>query len=47
MTDPVCKMSIDLKEARWRREYKGEVYYFCSEHCLKAFVDNPEKYVKK
>jgi YHS domain-containing protein len=45
--DPVCKMSIDPKKARLKREYKGETYYFCSEYCMKVFEDNPAKYVGK
>ena len=43
--DPVCGMEIDSKEATGTSEYQGETYYFCSEHCKKAFDKEPEKYV--
>ena len=28
--DPVCKMELEEKEARFKSEYKGETYYFCA-----------------
>lgn len=43
--DPVCGMEIDPKEAAGTSEYHGQTYYFCSEHCKKAFDKEPEKYV--
>lgn len=40
--DPVCGMeaSGDL----FRADHKGKSYYFCSDHCLKQFVANPDNY---
>jgi YHS domain-containing protein len=35
-TDPVCRMKVDRAKAV-AREFAGETYYFCSEHCLHAF----------
>jgi YHS domain-containing protein len=35
-TDPVCGMKVDRKKAVVK-EFGGETYYFCSEHCLHAF----------
>ncbi len=43
--DPVCEMEIDPKEAAGKSEYNGQTYYFCSEHCKKAFDKEPEKFV--
>ncbi|MHA1505864.1 MAG: YHS domain-containing protein [Candidatus Asgardarchaeia archaeon] len=44
--DPVCGMEVDEETAELKSEYMGKVYYFCSEHCKKAFDENPSKYVK-
>ena len=43
--DPVCGMEVgDVKKAA-SEEYKGKVYYFCSEHCKKTFKKDPSSYV--
>ncbi|MHA1608161.1 MAG: YHS domain-containing protein [Candidatus Freyarchaeota archaeon] len=26
--DPVCKMEVDKRTAKWKSEYKGRTYYF-------------------
>ena len=44
--DPVCKMDVDEQKAAATAEYKGETYYFCAPGCKKAFLDDPEKYLK-
>jgi len=44
--DPVCKMKVEEKKAAATAEYKGKTYYFCAPGCKKAFVANPEKYLK-
>jgi len=44
--DPVCKMVVDEKTAKWKSEYKGEIYYFCAPGCKKRFDDNPDKFLK-
>ena len=33
--DPICKMDVDEKSARWVSEYKGKKYYFCAPGCKK------------
>ena len=44
--DPVCNMDVtDTKKAP-SEEYKGKVYYFCSEHCKNAFKKDPASYIK-
>jgi len=43
--DPVCGMEIEPKTAEYKIRYKGEVYYFCAESCLRNFSENPENYL--
>lgn len=43
--DPVCGMSVETATAK-QTEYQGRTYYFCSLMCLKAFEDDPERYLK-
>ena len=43
--DPVCKMEVDEKTAKFTNEHKGETYYFCAPGCKKAFEENPEECV--
>lgn len=43
--DPVCKMTVDEKTAKFKSEYKGKTYYFCAPGCKKAFEENPEDYM--
>ncbi|MBE0427697.1 MAG: heavy metal translocating P-type ATPase [Nitrospirae bacterium] len=42
--DPVCGMKFDPKKTELKYKYKEKTYYFCSEHCLNKFSENPEKY---
>src|SRR4051812_18487304 len=39
-TDPSCGMRVDRRKAI-RREFGGETFYFCSEHCLHAYELEP------
>ena len=43
--DPVCKMKVDEKKAKFKSEYQGKAYYFCSAQCKKELEENPKKYV--
>ena len=43
--DPVCKMDVNEKDAKWKTEYKGQTYYFCAPGCKIAFEENPDKYL--
>lgn len=45
--DPVCKMTVDEKTAKFRSEYKEKTYYFCAPGCKKKFDTDPEKYSKE
>ncbi|RJQ52426.1 MAG: heavy metal translocating P-type ATPase [Nitrospiraceae bacterium] len=43
--DPVCKMTIDKKDAAGSSEYKGSVYYFCAPVCKEKFDKDPESFL--
>jgi Cu+-exporting ATPase len=45
-TDPICGMTVDPKSAAGTHEYNGHTYYFCSQHCLAKFREDPERFVK-
>jgi len=40
--DPVCGMKVDRAKAV-RKDFGGETFYFCSEHCLHAFEADPAR----
>jgi len=45
VTDPVCKMVIEDKDAVATSLYNGKTYYFCSIPCKKDFDNDPESYL--
>jgi len=45
--DPVCGMTIDPAKSAGKSNYKGQTYYFCSDHCKRTFDANPEAALKK
>lgn len=45
VTDPVCKMTIEDKDAAATSEYKGATYYFCSNNCRSKFEADPESFI--
>jgi Cu+-exporting ATPase len=46
VVDPVCKMTIEEKDAVGTSTYKGTTYYFCSGVCKEDFDKNPETFLK-
>lgn len=46
VVDPVCKMEIYEKTAKYKSEYQGKTYYFCAEMCKNAFDEKPNKYIQ-
>jgi len=42
--DPICRMTVDERTAKFKSEYKGKTYYFCAPGCKKKFDADPEKY---
>jgi len=45
-TDPVCKMQVDEKTARWKSVYRGKEYFFCAPGCKSTFDKNPGRFVQ-
>ena len=45
VTDLVCKMTIEDKDAAATSTFKGTTYYFCSKPCKEDFDKDPESYV--
>ena len=43
--DPICKMEVDEKKAKFTSTYKGKKFYFCAPACKKAFDENPENFL--
>jgi Cu+-exporting ATPase len=46
MKDPICQMNVTAETAAGSHEHKGQVYYFCSKHCLERFRSEPEKFLQ-
>ncbi len=42
--DPVCGMEVEASEAAAKEEFAGRTYYFCSEHCHRKFLEEPNRY---
>ena len=45
LTDPVCGMTVEEKDAAATSEYKGATYHFCSEACKQKFDNDPEAFI--
>jgi Cu+-exporting ATPase len=45
--DPVCGMTVDPTSAAGSFEHNGQTYYFCSQHCLHKFREDPERYLSR
>ena len=43
--DPVCKMTVEERNAAASSLYKGTTYHFCSKACKKGFDENPESFI--
>jgi Cu+-exporting ATPase len=46
MIDPICGMEVEPNKAAGKHEYNGQPYYFCSNHCLAKFKEDPKKFLK-
>ena len=42
--DPVCGMELDEASANARLNWDGTRLLFCSEGCLRRFVEDPDRY---
>ena len=45
LIDPVCGMKIPPGNPAFVASHQGRSYYFCAEGCLKAFENDPKKYL--
>src|SRR5574341_1480423 len=45
MTDPICGMSVEPEQAAGSYTHNGQTYFFCSQHCLAKFKEEPEKFL--
>src|SRR4030095_7617437 len=43
--DPVCKMDVDPKTAKYQITHEGETHFFCCGSCLEKFRSAPTKYL--
>ncbi len=44
--DPICKMNVAEKDAKYTSTNEGKTIYFCSAACKQQFDKNPQKYAK-
>jgi YHS domain-containing protein len=44
--DPVCRMMVAKGSKVPSFVFESETYHFCADSCRKAFVTDPEKYLK-
>lgn len=42
--DPICKMTVDEKRARFTATHGGKTFYFCSPGCQREFQKNPARW---
>ena len=42
--DIVCGMDVSI-DSEYNTKYEEKVYYFCSDHCLKKFEQDPKEYI--
>lgn len=42
--DPVCGMAFDAGRAASSTDYRGTMYYFCSDHCRAEFARDPDRF---
>ena len=45
-TDPVCKMKVEEKGAKFTSVHEGKTYYFCNPGCKRTFDSDPKKYAR-
>src|SRR5262245_36672019 len=45
--DPVCGMPVDPATAAGSTVHDGQMYHFCSTHCLARFKQDPARYLNR
>ena len=42
--DPVCGMTVE-KSTKYKKDWNGQTFFFCSTGCLAKFTSDPDSYV--
>jgi xanthine dehydrogenase accessory factor len=42
--DPICGMMVDVGNAKYRSEFRGNAFYFCCAGCKQKFDKQPDQY---
>ncbi len=42
LKDPVCGMTVDPAQAKYKAEHEGQVFYFCCNGCREKFLIDPD-----
>ncbi|MHB8567066.1 MAG: YHS domain-containing protein [Nitrososphaerales archaeon] len=42
--DPICKMKVEEKSAKFKSDHDGKTFYFCSAGCKSKFDNDSHKY---
>ncbi len=45
VTDPVCGLEVNPREAPYTSTFEGHTYYFTDPDCKRMFDENPQAYV--
>ena len=45
--DPICGMEVDPATTRWKSEFQGQMFYFCSRECKEQFDADPALYANR
>ena len=45
-TDPVCGMTVAVVDSSLHLDHDGVRHHFCGSGCLRAFADDPTRYVR-
>jgi len=45
-TDPICGMTVEIANAKYRHSHGGSTWYFCSKGCADKFAAGPERYAR-
>jgi YHS domain-containing protein len=46
VTDPVCGMQVDDRQAVTSLNHQGQTYHFCCESCRRLFEKDPKAYLE-
>ena len=43
--DPICGMTVDQANAKYKTEFQGKTFYFCCAGCKQTFEREPQRYL--